>query len=138
MADIYRISFVKLLRALAEQARNDFADEVFDAESTGERPDLEPVVVEIAVEFAEDISDAIEALQARVLEHDRIVAEKDAEIARLREALTPSAETKAAYWSEVECDCPTETWRHYVPWTSIKQIMKMIRARAALKGDSDE
>jgi len=71
-------------------------------------------------------------------EHDRIVAEKDAEIARLREALTPSAETKAAYWSEVECDCPTETWRHYVPWTSIKQIMKMIRARAALKGDSDE
>ena len=71
-------------------------------------------------------------------EHDRIVAEKDAEIARLRDALTPSAETKAAYWSEVECDCPTETWRHYVPWTSIKQIMKMIRARAALKGDSDE
>ena len=71
-------------------------------------------------------------------EHDRIVAEKDAEIARLREALTPSAETKAAYWSEVECDCPTETWRHYVPWTSIKQIMKMIRARAAMKGDSDE
>lgn len=74
----------------------------------------------------------------RAAEHDRIVAEKDAEIARLREALTPSAETKAAYWSEVECDCPTETWRHYVPWTSIKQIMKMIRARAALKGDSDE
>ena len=71
-------------------------------------------------------------------EHDRLMAEKDAEIARLREALTPSAETKAAYWSEVECDCPTETWRHYVPWTSIKQIMKMIRARAALKGDSDE
>ena len=71
-------------------------------------------------------------------EHDRLMAEKGAEIARLREALTPSAETKAAYWSEVECDCPTETWRHYVPWTSIKQIMKMIRARAALKGDSDE
>ena len=71
-------------------------------------------------------------------EHDRLMAEKDAEISRLREALTPSAETKAAYWSEVECDCPTETWRHYVPWTSIKQIMKMIRARAALKGDSDE
>ena len=87
MTDIYRISFVKLLRALAEQARNDFADEVFDAESTGERPDLEPVVVEIAVEFAEDISDAIEALQARVLEHDRVVAEKDAEIERLVEAL---------------------------------------------------
>ena len=70
-------------------------------------------------------------------DHARIVAEKDAEIARLRKALTPSAETKAAYWSEVECDCPTETWRHYVPWTSIKQIMKMIRARAALKGDDN-
>lgn len=59
----------------------------------------------------------------------------EAEVARLREALTPSGDTKAAYISEVLCDCPTEDWKHHVPWTSIKEIMSMIRSRAAL---SDE
>lgn len=63
-----------------------------------------------------------------------LLNERDA----LREALTPSADTKADYMSEVECDCPTENWRHYVPWTSIKSIMAMIRARAALKETTDE
>ena len=91
---------------------------------SGEQADMDGTLVKVSRQACEEAADAIDALQA--------------EIARLREALTPSAETKAAYWSEVECDCPTETWRHYVPWTSIKQIMKMIRARAALKGDSDE
>jgi hypothetical protein len=68
-----------------------------------------------------------EALLARA---EAAEAERD----KLREALTPSGETKAAYMGEVECDCPTETWRHYVPWTSVKAVMAMIRARAALKG----
>lgn len=61
----------------------------------------------------------------------------EAEVERLREALTPSAATKSAYMGEVECDCPTETWRHFVPWTAIKAIMAMIRARAALKDGGD-
>lgn len=70
--------------------------------------------------------------------HDAMRAERDAlkaEVEKLREALTPSADTKAAYISEVECDCPTENWRHFVPWASVKAIMAMIRARAAL-GDT--
>lgn len=57
-----------------------------------------------------------------------------AEVERLTEALTPSCDTKAAYMGEIHCDCPTENWKHFVPWTSIKEIMAMIRARAALKG----
>ena len=64
---------------------------------------------------------------------DALAAALD-EIERLHEALTPSSETKTAYISEVECDCPTETWRHHVPWTSVKAVMAMIRKRAALKG----
>ena len=99
-------------------------DDLVKALRSGEQADMDGTLVKVSRQACEEAADAIDALQA--------------EIARLREALTPSAETKAAYWSEVECDCPTETWRHYVPWTSIKQIMKMIRARAALKGDSDE
>lgn len=50
---------------------------------------------------------------------------------RLREALTPSAETKAAYLGEITCDQRYEGDRpHYVPWTTVKRIMKMIRERA--------
>jgi hypothetical protein len=65
-------------------------------------------------------------------EVDALVAEN----ARLREALTPSGQTKAAYSSEVECDHPTNgRGTHYVPWISIKAIMAMIRARAALIGE---
>lgn len=65
------------------------------------------------------------------------IATLKAERDRLREALTPSGDTKAAYMGEVECACPTETWRHHVPWTTTKAIMAMIRARAALKDGED-
>ena len=58
---------------------------------------------------------------------------------RLEEALTPSAETKAAYigefrWAEEREDEDGETYVefHDVPWTTIKEIMKAIKARAAL------
>ena len=57
-------------------------------------------------------------------------------IAGLREALTPSAATKAAYSGEFEI---TRTWvgslgtdvveKIPVPWTTIKEIMGMIRDR---------
>jgi len=75
-------------------------------------------------------------LRALLDERDAAVARAEAaesEVERLREALTPSAATKSAYMGEVECDCPTETWRHFVPWTAIKAIMAMIRARAVLR-----
>lgn len=53
---------------------------------------------------------------------------KDAEIARLREALEPSGGTKGAYMGEIK---DPETKR-MVSWTAIKMIMAMISARAAL------
>jgi len=57
----------------------------------------------------------------------------------LREALTPSAETKAAYMGEFSVSLPdwdedgNEIMRRInVPWTTIKEIMAAISSRAAL------
>lgn len=73
---------------------------------------------------------------------DKMVCERAAaEIERLREALTPSAETKAAYIGEFqfsfasmgvdENDEPYEYERTVtVPWTTIKDIMEAILERA--------
>lgn len=69
-----------------------------------------------------DLADTLRAL----------LAERDA----LREALTPSGATKAAYISEIETDCP-QGRSHTVSWTATKDIMAMILARAALK-DTEE
>jgi len=62
----------------------------------------------------------------------------------LREALTSSSDTKAAYMGEFSFtqiyyddngeDCGRQV---YVPWTTIKEIMAAILARAALKGDAN-
>jgi hypothetical protein len=52
------------------------------------------------------------------------------EVTRLREALTPSADTKAAYSGEVYdwgCD---ECGDQFVSWIAIKDIMQSIRNRA--------
>lgn len=59
------------------------------------------------------------------------------------EALTPSAETKAAYIGEFklviddydESGNETHRWAD-VPWTTIKEIMAAIKARAALTGEN--
>jgi hypothetical protein len=58
-------------------------------------------------------------------------------IAGFREALSPSAETKAAYWGEFHFDTEesdgmggTVTNNNTVPWTTIKEIMEAIRVRA--------
>jgi hypothetical protein len=61
-------------------------------------------------------------------------------VERLREALTPSAATKAAYHGEFTfdvcegvSDAGIELYRKvYVPWETVKQIMSAISARAAL------
>lgn len=64
---------------------------------------------------------------------------KDAEIERLREALTPSGETKAAYHGEFKFfttsidDFGDEVFTAtYVPWDTVKDIMSAIRSRADL------
>lgn len=62
-------------------------------------------------------------------------------VKRLEYALTPSADTKAAYMGEfrmgVRLHAPNgdEDYRSVqIPWTTIKEIMKAISARAALEG----
>lgn len=62
------------------------------------------------------------------------VEKLEAENKRLREALTPSGETKAAYIGEFHFYVSTfdEDIRVAVPWTSIKEIMAAIKARAEL------
>lgn len=67
---------------------------------------------------------------------DRLAADN----ARLREALTPSAETKAAYMGEFSFlvdDTDEDGWslsrEVAVPWTTIKEIMAHIHARALLE-----
>ena len=65
---------IEHLALLANSAREDFAQDWHDAEETGERPDLEPITVEMSVEFAESVIDEIAALQARVAE---LEAERD-------------------------------------------------------------
>jgi hypothetical protein len=78
----------------------------------------------------------------------RLQAENEAlrvKQARLVEALTPSGDTKAAYhgefsfsetsqfWDDVTEEWETHTKNTLVPWTTIKEIMAGIRARAAIE-----
>jgi hypothetical protein len=71
---------------------------------------------------------------------DRI-EELEAKNKRLREALTPSGDTKAAYAGEfhisvydADDEDGNEIWRKVpVDWTTIKAIMAAIRNRAALQ-----
>jgi hypothetical protein len=56
-----------------------------------------------------------------------------AEVARLREALTPSGDTKADYIGEIIDPITGKS----ISWTAIKMVMKMIAARAALDAISN-
>jgi hypothetical protein len=76
----------------------------------------------------------------RIADLSTQIAAKDAEIAALREALTPSAETKSAYIGEFRFEVSRVdefgdelSTRYDVPWTTIKEIMAAILARAALE-----
>lgn len=73
------------------------------------------------------------------------LSEMEAEVARLREALTPSGDTKGAYSGEftftdstiyVDEDGEEHQREIMVPWATIKEIMKAISARAALRSQS--
>ena len=71
----------------------------------------------------------------------RLTAERD----RLREALTPNEATKEAYMGEfyfsqtmIGDDGNDVTVKTSVPWTTVKEIMAAILARAALKGETNE
>jgi hypothetical protein len=49
---------------------------------------------------------------------------------KLREALTPSAETKHAYIGEFKFKSASDRVTHTVPWPTIKEIMAAIALRA--------
>lgn len=56
----------------------------------------------------------------------------------MKAALTPSGETKAAYVGEVEFNIGSEHERMItVPWTATKELMAMIRKRAAQPTESE-
>lgn len=82
----------------------------------------------------------IELRAASAIEHARASQfAAEAKVAKLVEALTPSGETKAAYMGEFSIPFPTVDedgnevmLRPNVPWTTIKEIMAAIRARAAI------
>lgn len=68
-----------------------------------------------------------------------------AEIVRLREALEPSGNTKAAYIGEFSFYIPLQDdegeevlHKVYVPWDITKEIMKAISDRAALQETANE
>ena len=106
-----------------------------------------PILFEAAENYANETSDVSIRPDLRMAfvagaewQWTRLAA-KDAEIARLREALEPSAGTKAAYCGEFSFTIEDrdedgeECFRHVsVPWTTVKEIMAAIRARAALEG----
>lgn len=86
----------------------------------------------------------IERMQARIAEMERErdeararVAELEREVEALREALTPSGATKAAYSGEVKNH--GASWNDYVSWSAIKDLMKLIRehAAAAIRKEAD-
>lgn len=89
--------------------------------------------------------EAVKRIDAVTAERDALKAEverKDAEIARLREALTPSGATKAAYHGEFAFheNIPDEDGNDvlhlvYVPWDTVKKIMAAISARAHEEGE---
>ena len=86
--------------------------------------------------------DGEEVYAAAREEYRKVIREKAEEIERLRAALTPSADTKAAYSGEfyvedeiIDEEGEAKIIRIPLPWTVIKEIMTAIRARAALGGD---
>lgn len=84
-----------------------------------------------------------DSLSGAAVTIDRLLAEVErlrAKTYRLQEALTPSADTKAAYIGEfshrvrsMSDDGEEQYFDAAVPWTTIKEIMAAIRARAALE-----
>jgi len=91
------------------------------------------------VDEAKRLREANELMLTDIRRTDVDMLAFKARIAQLEAALTPSAETKAAYMGEfripfhtVDEDGNEVMIYPNVPWTTIKEIMAAIRARAAL------
>ena len=97
------------------------------------------------VQAVEEFEDELASEAASFIESQTSRIEAlEAENARLREALTPSVDTEAAYKGDFSFGVTLragneEDYRRItVPWTTIKEIMAAIRARAAISHDRDE
>ena len=87
----------------------------------------------------EDLDEIANVSVERLRRAESAEAERD----RLREALAPSGATNAAYLGEfhfsqtmIGDDGNDVIVKTYVPWTTVKEIMAAILARAALKGET--
>lgn len=116
---------------------------------------MSEVVERLRVMSREGLLDAAQLPGFKVVSYDEAadhIEAIEAENARLKEALTPSGDTKAYYSGEFtiaverdvnedyepEDDGKVDPYQHImVPWTTIKQIMAAIRARAALMTPAD-
>lgn len=83
-------------------------------------------------------------VEQRIDTDARRIAELEGEVDRLREAVTPSTETKRAYMGEFSVPLPEidENGDEYIrriniPWTEIKKVMKMIETRAKEATDAE-
>lgn len=83
---------------------------------------------------------AYPALLSRLEAAEAALQSAQAELKRTREALTPGADTKAAYIGEFQFPFSARNaqgeavkWMPNVPWTTIKEIMAAIRAHADLQ-----
>lgn len=105
---------VKRLREDAQDARDAFAEEWLDAESTGERPDLDPLVFEIGVERAEEVADMLEQLAAERAKPAgvRVKPLEWRETREFWEARTPLGDYRCGFddgwWAELEGPTPWE------------------------------
>lgn len=98
-----------------------------------------------AVADAVRLKDANTALRRVIEDGEAALTAAEAEVGRLKRATTPSPATKAAYVGEFHFDwtvwAPNGdeqiTHRVQVPWTTIKQIMAAIRARACLSSKKE-
>jgi hypothetical protein len=109
---------------------------LFDAINT--LPEKDATIARLESELSDALTDLNTARQDNASfgpEFKRLKAE----VERWKEASTPSAETKAAYWGEfhIEEDATDEdenltTRKIAVPWHVVKEIMAAISARAAL------
>jgi hypothetical protein len=158
--NVARMCFVlrdwKLYRGAANAARSDAADmlEAIAAERNALAARLAEVEADkrfiiderdrtfaLMLARAEAAEADIDTLRACAKEEMEKREAAEAREAKLREALTPSGDTKAHYSGEFSISVydgldedDAEQWRNVlVDWTTIKAIMATIRARAALQ-----
>jgi len=110
--------------------------------------DYKHQAIQIIQEQAAEIERLRDALNDAFGSHRQIIAERDDHKRKLDDviaALTPSAETKRVYIGEFKTAVPywdeegelERTREHMIEWTTIKEIMKAIRAQARLtEGES--